>query len=691
MGQTPVAVLQPTDHPEDTAMLKTQVQSRVVHQLGPSFRLADVLLLSELGLEQFPTTTTGKVRKGALREIVCRLKTEKGQSSAQSSTLSKLVGIWQRVLGIGSESIQESTQVSRLADSLVILRVCFHIEQELDKRLTAKDLLEHETLAAQAALIDQAANSQSTSQPSGGSTDKSLHTPEIPPRADELVFSEQEMDKIEQCLAQLSLDSSRDVEAIYRPHDTMAVFVTHAARPASDNFRWVLRPRGDVTIEELRNALARCLANHANLRSIVVPLEDNTTTPASAHAVVKLSDAWLDGVIEQMPPVNHPDEFRGIVLDKSRPYAGAGNPSFRAQIIPVNGSQRPGVFISVYHAVFDAISMGGFIEELDTVLSNPSARQPAKIPYAVFADMYHLHSTSAQAQASKQYQQEKLKGIENMEKYLWPRLRGPGVMGGNDQGWKYSDGTLGRPEERVSLDEAAGRTRGRAVHREVHVPGLATMKVQHWIEASTLVKAAVAVFNVEQTGQDRAVFSNTEAGRVWPFMEPWTSQHLPNTMNIAGSCMGRAFNIISIAPDESAGKLLERMSAEQKENTKHCHAPWQSIASEMYDKGVMLRDVALRQFVNWDSSTQARSQSGYRFLERVARAATLDRGFMWNFGFVNPETLSAFISYDDVHVSGLEVEAALGRVLELLVWLADPSHWDDKLGCILGSERVQKS
>lgn len=65
--------------------------------------------------------------------------------------------------------------------------------------------------------------------------------------------------------------------------------------------------------------------------------------------------------------------------------------------------------------------------------------------------------------------------------------------------------------ERRSLDEVAGKPRGVPVTQHGAVPGLLTMQLEHGNEAHTIVKAAIAIFNNEQTGTDRAFFWNSSS------------------------------------------------------------------------------------------------------------------------------------------------------------------------------------
>ena len=114
-------------------------------------------------MESFPRTATGKMRKVDLMNAVQDKQPEQTDKTVARSTQNVLIQIWQRVLGADTGEIQADTIVSQFADSLVILRFCFHAEQEMGARFTAADVLEHETPCQQAKILDQ------RSGPSGSS------------------------------------------------------------------------------------------------------------------------------------------------------------------------------------------------------------------------------------------------------------------------------------------------------------------------------------------------------------------------------------------------------------------------------------------------------------------------------------------------------------------------------------------
>lgn len=467
------------------------------------------------------------------------------------------------------------------------------------------------------------------------------------------------------------------MEAVYQGIDAVEMFDASKARPASSNFSWMLRPKQDVSEIRMLTCLKKCLQAHSALRAVVVPLEHDTVFPSAPHVVLKSSVRWLDTLAQVAKPVDSVESLQEFAQAPTSPFAHAGGPCFKGHIVPVAGSARPGLFLAVNHAVFDAVSISQFLDDLEDMLAGTSTEPRSLIPHSVFADMYHLYKDGAAGKASMNYQMDKLQQLDSIEACLWPPLKGPGFMIGNDAGWRHWDGSPGEPADRVSHDEAAGKRKGEPVTRSFELPGLQTLKASHGIEPFAVVKAALAIYNVSQTKWRRAVFSSTEAGRKWPFMESWIASQLPSPMDVAGPTLGWAFDLIDVEPSTIAGELLHRVIEAQKLNTEHCHAPWASIIRDLGPKrGALIHDIAARQVVAWDPTTKRRAQSRYRFLELLDRQAFLDFGLFWNSGLETPARIAAFAMYDDVHMERKEVEDALGRVQVLMEWLSEAGSWD---------------
>lgn len=135
--------------------------------------------------------------------------------------------------------------------------------------------------------------------------------------------------------------------------------------------------------------------------------------------------------------------------------------------------------------------------------------------------------------------------------------------------------------------------------------------------------------------------------------------------------------------------MLHRVGEAQRLDTEHCHAPWASIVEDLGpEKGELARDIAVRQLLSWDPTTQSRAQSGpaSRILELLDRRSFPDHGFLWNLGLESPTRIGGFVIYDDVHLCAGEVGVALDRVLEIVKRLTEPENWEKSVGLIQSPE-----
>jgi hypothetical protein len=129
------------------------------------------------------------------------------------------------------------------------------------------------------------------------------------------------------------------------------------------------------------------------------------------------------------------------------------------------------------------------------------------------------------------------------------------------------------------------------------LPLLKSKNIQPYI----VVKTAIALFNIQQTGQDHAIFTNLDAGRSWPFMPSWIP--LPPPMSIDGPTLELTVNMFHMLPTETAGHLLERVRDDQKELSSHAHAPLFRVLDGLKEEErPVVMDALQRQMFNWDIS-----------------------------------------------------------------------------------------
>lgn len=688
MGQVPVAVIATNLTGVELIDLTSTIQGVIKHRLGNSHRLRQVLTLGDLNLSQFPTTATGKVKKAVLRNVVEDFLGGNSEvSSHPTATLAVILAIWKELLAVADCDIAQHISITQMADSLMMLRFCFEVESRLNKRMTVSEVLKNDTPIAQAKLLDSrklgVVDSRTTSNGNAVWTQQAQKTKE-----DGTMITNDVRSAIDECLQSMGASWSDDVEAVYEPHEGMDMFMSSNARPSSCNLRWVFEiTERPMSVQRIYESMARALERHAVLRAVVVPLGKRIYPFRSIHIVLKANETWLQHAVKMLEPLERPEDLVGMIDQPDMPFGGHGRQALQACIVPLDKSNtRFGMTLSVCHAAFDAMSMGAFLKDLQLSLRQEPLPNQGLVPYMAFAEVYRNHKNSALGNSTATYHANKFIASDVPMSFLWPPLRGPGCFIGSDVGWKLSNGSLGQASDSLSLDAAHGIPRGRAIHSKAKISGLQKLKSDSSIEPSTVFKAAVALFNAEQTGGDFAMFKTTSAGRSWPFLEQWIAQSLPHALGIAGPCLSWSVDRIATREDQRLDQFLRDVQAAEELDRSYPHAPWASIRDQLDARAQKLFDsVVHRQTFNWDPSTKARHADTKQqsALKSLARLAFIDVGFLWNFGVVAGEEVAGFVLYDDVHLDNAQAKNALSRVFRIAQQLVKTNSWERTLGEVL--------
>lgn len=676
MGEVPFAVVKNFSNTLGVQELNSLMHERIVQELGTDYALAGVLTLDEMGSSDFPLTGSGKIRKVELKALVSQYlqKRDKEQRrKTEDSTISQIRDIWSRVLGY---TVEQDAGV--LADSLTIMRFCYEVEKTCGKRISPAEIYANATINDQARLLDDKIARRE------GQSIHNLHTKQsqAPPSTQDMIPTFDSYESAEKApklakaaLEALDLSWDGDVEAVYRNNDTIRDFWSSSQRPCSSNIRWAYEVQG-VTLMHLRKSLEEALARNSTFRSIIVNLDDNMPI----HMVVRPSQHWFDRCIATGKEVDKVDDVRSFVGDMDLEFGSPPGPLFRALIVPIHNSNNLGLVMSIHHSTYDAFSMSAFFRELDTIIDGQRNKLSDRVPFHFYADAYNSHKHGLAAMESVRNCASRLEGVGNVSKEaLWPVQKSAEWLTGDDTGWRYRNGELGRPEERsVCRIQQPERATIIRTHTCAHLNAL---KRQHSIDASSILKAAVTLFNTSMTGHSQAVFCNLDSARQWPFLENWITDRLPNPLAIAGPTMGCTINVLPVDNEETTLRFLTRVQEDQIEASLHANAPFSAVMKALGDeKGQIIHDVARRQVYNWDSTVRSRMSNSLRSLNFLGRRGWLDLGVFWNFGLLDDETLMGFILYDDAQMSYSEAENALDKVFEIMHWMTAPQNWEANVG-----------
>lgn len=342
MGEVPIAVIKTLPTLGTVVSLEDTLRASILKEFGPSYALAGVILLEDLGIQDFPLTASGKIRKAELKLLVSRhLQTleHKQSQNSRNSVIPQLVDIWSRVLG---HPIDENYHL--LADSLTVMRFCYEIEKVTGRKLSVAQVYANEMIREQAKLLDDGA----TPLKKPSSVQNHAKTLDGPPSAQDMVPTFGDLDsarrapeKVRPALEALKFRWEDDVEAVYRNNEMVGEFWSSSQRSASSNIRWLYEIES-ITATRLRQALEEALTRHSTLRSISVKQEGQTPI----HVVMKPGQRLFDMCIEQGNDVGALDDVRALQSNMELGFAGPPGPSF-----PGRYRAHPGDECSGFHHV----------------------------------------------------------------------------------------------------------------------------------------------------------------------------------------------------------------------------------------------------------------------------------------------------------------------------------------------------
>lgn len=136
-----------------------RIKAAVVDNLGLAHAPEIIVDLRDIGLETFPKTTSGKVKKHELRNLLLRhMKAQdlnsKMLTDTPISTEGALVDVLSPFLGQSPANLPREKAITELLDSISIMRFLDEIGMRLHKDVAMKDVREASSVLALAKRID---------------------------------------------------------------------------------------------------------------------------------------------------------------------------------------------------------------------------------------------------------------------------------------------------------------------------------------------------------------------------------------------------------------------------------------------------------------------------------------------------------------------------------------------------------
>ncbi|EGP86595.1 unnamed protein product [Zymoseptoria tritici ST99CH_1A5] len=688
-GEVPIAVITTVDGCEaDLNELKLDTQ----RDLGPAFAPKMVLHLNkDLGLDVFPCTASGKVRKVELAKVVREyLKQQHSAALDKSgSTIDSLISIWKMISG--TDGLLPSSVLESFADSLMMMQLSGTVKKELGRDITVEDYQTCITIQDQADLIEARPLKSAivlAPQRAGPPT-----LQDMPHARDEVEAFNQTQEAVESMLRPLNM-SWDDVEDVVPLPDWDAIFAKQS-RPSSWNLRFVYNAAVDAS--SLAAAVKASLEFHPTMRALAFESQDEEMLLVTMRA----TDEWMKACMTTGWEVETKEELNKLLLDDPvLDNASASGPLVRFHVANVRSDGTSGLVMIVSHAVNDMSMTKVWLEDIVSLLTG----EAPVIPHALFKDYataFYDHKDGLEAENGVTYWATKHAGISSTaETSLWPEQRAPEWFKGIDTNWTRSNGTKPRKNERtVSVPAKLAAQKG--LRRKVLVEDIPLLKSAHNVPSFMLVKSAIALLNISRTNGKEAIFGTINAARNWPFASDYTAlereAYTGNPLDISGCTTEYVLDRIPVGRSKSVLDFMRQVTQDEERNSSFAHTPFFRIVDRLRDPlssddvrtfaererdADSLLPLIRRQSFNWlPTAPTAQSSKGLQFQEMLTR---MDNGLTIT-GFLADDKRSVVLgfSWDAEHLTMREAESALDELVGLVGRMGREENWGLTVGELL--------
>lgn len=166
-GEVPICVIKGSATPE----IRELIQSEIVQHMGTLYVPEDVIPIKELGLDDYPRTTSGKIQKAKLAALVKKQLSKKealGITTGDDSNLTEeLRSIWAKAVGLEPSRIRLDAPIGEFADSITVMRVRDRIKRTTGKALSLSAMTEAGTIEKQIKLLQSMGAGQANGNQDG--------------------------------------------------------------------------------------------------------------------------------------------------------------------------------------------------------------------------------------------------------------------------------------------------------------------------------------------------------------------------------------------------------------------------------------------------------------------------------------------------------------------------------------------
>lgn len=681
-GEIPVAVVKMSQHVQKNTEIDARgLQSVVTQALGKSFSPIMILHLSDLDQDEFPCTTSGKVKKDVVRawvvdylaqsahrdcertgicstELVDTSQTTQ-EGEHESLLVDRLKLLWSSVSGLSSQQLDPEASVRRFADSTMLIQFVAKARSE-GLKITPKQVLAYDTIKKQASFLFGAA------LPSKIQARTAPYLPPSPMDASNW---------LEKSTASNALSwAGSNIEGFMPMTDTFQILANDERYPGAWDMRLAFIIRRPMNANEATTVLKMWLHRHPILRSAIARIGSEPL----AYAVMQPSKSWTDKQLIVGPMLN------GAAAVKSYSYDGEGFTDTRAvplckiTVLPLRteeGQETPrcGLTIHMHHAIYDGASMGIWVRDLNHLLDSPDHMHSPAVsfsPYDHFAVSYAQHRQSEEAQQSVRYLVQKMTGISAARNALWDIRSIVDKMDPSDTSTIPVSSATATPPHTDLAD---------LPKHSVCLPYIAQMRSKFGISPVVIALAACAIINVRYTGSPKAVFTNLQSGRTWS--SGTVGDGSSSLLDTDGPTMTAVPSSINVRmQDDTAKDLLLRVRNEQDQTMLHSQVPLnQALESLPREDAVVLRKLITGQMFNWLLEPYRESKDAP--LQVLRRSSLSPSEWVWYPMLQRDEEMGVTVMHLSVYhgtTRGVlplsKTERLVREFLGYVEWLADPGN-----------------
>jgi len=347
-GEVPVAVIQLSagqDIPKTSIIMEA-----VVSALGPIYAPDSIYTLEDLGLKDYPRTSSGKVRKIDLQKLLQErsVSTEQaGNVDGNTDLTAVLIRVWSRTLGIEESALNDASSIDDFADSLTVLRLRNNIVRDTGVNVDITDLMNATTIAGQKMLL--ASKSVKSTSPAIA-TPARTSPPEmddiLPAMGDDEAFCRIKV-QASKAIEPLGFTWNDDVEDVLPSWDLGHVVFGSVSGSSMVNYRATLAMK-TASVKQLRQALYATIRNHAMQRSFEV---HGVGEGAPLRLIMRPNDKWFQYAVQEIPPVRDIEELTKLLEDGTHFDTNAYPfPAFQLRIAHLEASNTAGLIWSAEHS-----------------------------------------------------------------------------------------------------------------------------------------------------------------------------------------------------------------------------------------------------------------------------------------------------------------------------------------------------